>query len=102
VLSFFDVAAGSSRSLPILVTSKARVAIDLEVVSPPLAPFSVADAGSRASSLHLGEGSSAKVWIRYDAASPMAIDSGRITVADRITGQQWTIALDGRGSLATQ
>jgi len=46
--------------------------------------------------------SSAKIWIRYDAASPMAADSGRITVGDRVTGQQWTVALDGRGSLAPQ
>ena len=102
VLRFADVPAGFSQSHPIQVVSAAKVAIDLEVISPPLAPFSVVHMAREGRSTSSAKGSSAKIWIRYDAASPMAADSGRITVGDRVTGQQWTVALDGRGSLAPQ
>ncbi len=100
VLRYIDVPAGHSQTHAVVVATAGDEPIDLEVVTPPLAPFSVVERLGMERTDPAAEGTTARIWIRYDANSPMAADSGRVTVADRTTGLQWTVALDGRGSLA--
>lgn len=101
VLRFSEVPAGHSQSQAIVVGTAGPGPIDLGVLAPPLAPFSVVERLGGDRSPSTDDRTTAKIWIRYDANSPMANDSGRITIVDRTTGLQWTVALDGSGSLAT-
>ncbi len=101
VIRFADVPAGHAQSQAIVVSTGGAGPIELEVIAPPLAPFSVVERLGGDRSRPDADRATAKIWIRYDANSPMATDSGRVTVADRMTGLQWTVALDGSGSLAT-
>lgn len=107
VLRFTDVPSGSSKIAAVVVRATAHEPITLEVLTPPLAPFSVierrsqdalegqvADAVPGTTGLRLHH-----VWIRYDATSPMASDSGRIVVWSPKTGDQWTVQLEGSGRL---
>ncbi|MGI9598254.1 MAG: hypothetical protein ACR2QK_18975 [Acidimicrobiales bacterium] len=104
LLVFREVPYGSSQSRPILVGDGDDRPADVEVVIPPLAPFSVIHRPGRtnrtdkaADGADLGL---AVLWVRYDAASPMARDRGQIVVRDRRSGAEWTVLLEGSGTLA--
>lgn len=104
-LLFDRVPWGHSKTVPLTIGNDAGVDHDLEVVSPPLAPFSVVE--RRPANRVRPDGRRAfghrtkTLWIRYDATSAMASDVGRVVVGDPIAGRTWTVTLRGSGELAT-
>ncbi|MGI9599473.1 MAG: hypothetical protein ACR2QK_25135 [Acidimicrobiales bacterium] len=102
LLRFVGVEQGLSLALPIVVRGLEDHDLTIEVVAPPLAPFSVTETPAHARhGRQAGQREArAELWVRYDATSPMAVDSGQITIREIETGRQWTVALDGTGALA--
>lgn len=103
-LLFLGVRYGESCSLPLSVRDQSGLPHGLEVVVPPLAPFSVVErrlASRVRPDGRWGSGLATKLWIRYDATSPMATDAGRMMVRDPETGAAWTVQLHGSSELAT-
>lgn len=100
VLRFSNVRCGRSEVAAIVVRSLGHEPIELEIVAPPLAPFSVVQPPRPRWTTDDDEGQTARVWIRYDATAPMAVDSGQIVIDQPSTGQRWTVVLDGQGELS--
>ncbi|MGH1487900.1 MAG: hypothetical protein ACRBK7_00650 [Acidimicrobiales bacterium] len=120
VLRFVDVAEGGSKVQAIVFRGFGYSHLEMVVVIPPLAPFSVTQSprspffGRRSDDAGLSPTSvtgttpteaaldeiSAELWIRYDATSSMASDVGQVTVVHADSGRQWTVELDGSGPLA--
>lgn len=86
---------------PIVIASRTGRPLDLEVVVPPLAPFSIADGPERRrpgvspTDDPDGRAERSELWIRYDATRPMARDRSEVVVASPATGHRWTIDLTG-------
>lgn len=102
-LRFTGVRHGGSSALPLAVQDRSGLPRHLEVVVPPLAPFSVVERRVANKVRPDGRWSgdhTTKLWIRYDATSPMAVDSGRLVVRDPGSGRSWTVTLTGTGELA--
>ncbi len=72
---------------------------DIEVVEPPLAPFSVMSASVVTPPAVDGE-MRAAIWVRYDADRSMGRDRGRLVLASRSSGHRWTVELSGAEALA--
>ena len=103
VLRFSGVRYGDSCALPLSLQDQSGLPHGLEVVVPPLAPFSVAE--TRLANRVRPDGRwsgdlATKLWIRYDATSPMATDDGRLVVRDPETGTAWIVKLSGSSELA--
>lgn len=106
LLRFAAVEPGQSLAMAIIVRGIGDDPAAIEVLAPPLAPFSIIERptaiiGRRATDQRLdGDASSTELWIRYDSTSPMAVDTGQVTIGHLESGRQWTIALEGTGILA--
>jgi hypothetical protein len=103
VLRFSGVRYGDSCALPLSLQDQSGLPHGLEVAVPPLAPFSVVE--TRLANRVRPDGRwsgdlATKLWIRYDATSPMATDDGRMVVRDPETGTTWTVQLSGSSELA--
>lgn len=113
VLRIVDVAHGRSGVEAIIFRGIGTEPLEIDVVIPPLAPFSVAPSpDARFSSrqeipgvVNVDSGVAgevrAELWIRYDATSAMAYDLGQVTFRHRSSGQQWRVELEGVGRLAS-
>lgn len=102
-LRFNGVRHGESSALPLAVKDRSGLPRHLEVIVPPFAPFSVVERRVANKVRPDGRWSgdhTKKLWIRYDATSPMAMDTGRLVVRDPFSGRTWTVALTGTGELA--
>lgn len=102
-LRFSGVRYGDSHALPLSLQDQSGLPHGLEIVVPPLAPFSVVE--RRLANRVRPDGRWAgdlatKLWIRYDATSPMATDVGRMIVRDPSTATCWTVQLHGSSELA--
>lgn len=98
LLEFGRIPLGHSAARPVTISGPAD---DVEVVEPPLAPFSVLPAPPAA--VATGEchpSTTATIWVRYDAGRSMGRDRGRLVLASRSTGHRWTVELAGREALA--
>lgn len=96
---------GCSVARPIVVSWPAAGPSDLDVVVPPLAPFSITRppcGGGRSAEVETGpgDGTRREVWVRYDATHPMARDRGELVIASPSTGHRWRVELSGAGELA--
>ncbi len=102
LLRFPAVEPGFSLAMPIVVQGLEDGAA-IDVVAPPLAPFSVIARPSGVITHRQqtdDDHPAAELWIRYDATTPMAVDHGQITIGHAPSGRRWTVDLDGSGILA--
>ncbi|MEM7275355.1 MAG: hypothetical protein AAF547_19920 [Actinomycetota bacterium] len=95
-LRFEQVPFGRSRTRRLVIEDGDGRPIDLEVLRPPLAPFSVHQRRFGGQHTPGRPGLS----IRYDATAPMAVDRGSLVVHDPTSGRRWLVILTGSGELA--
>lgn len=100
MLDFGRIPLGLSATRPLVVTASGREPVELGIVVPPLAPFSLAPATGRDRSSAGGRDGRGELWVRYDATRSMARDRGELVVGVAGTGIRWTVELRGQEALA--
>ena len=98
-LRFGRIPLGESVARPVVVTGPPGHPLELVVVEPPLAPFSLCDPPAAARGRPVAPDRS-ELWVRYDAARSMARDEGRLVVAAVGSAQTWAVSLHGSEALA--
>jgi hypothetical protein len=97
-LSFDGVDAHGSAVLPLVVQGAPDQLLHLEVVVPPLAPFSITEPPA-AAGRRKGDHQGAHLWVRYDARSGTARDESEVVIRAAGTDREWVVALRGCGHL---
>lgn len=85
---------------PIVVSGHPNGPGPLDVVVPPLAPFSVAERPAEAP--ETDEATITELWIRYDATRPMARDAGVVVVRAPGDDRVWRVELTATEALAAR